>query len=149
MLRFAQSGVAKRVHHISSTFIFGWTARGVLLESDSNEPMADLDFGYAQTKWVAEQLVLAARSQGVDARIYRPAFVSASIGGMGHRADVAVRMLAFMINHGIAAFAPSVAKPDGDRLGRQQHKGDDARRRALVHPVGWCPAAPTRRPVSG
>jgi thioester reductase-like protein len=102
MLRFAQTAVAKRVHHISSTFIFGWTAHGVLLESDSNEPMADLDFGYAQTKWVAEQLVLAARGQGVDARIYRPAIVSASTGGMGHPADVAVRMLAFMINHGIA-----------------------------------------------
>jgi thioester reductase-like protein len=102
MLRFAQTGVAKRVHHISSTFIFGWTARGLLLEADSNDPMADLDFGYAQTKWVAEQLVLAARSQGVDARIYRPAFVSASTGGMGHPADVALRVLAFMINHGIA-----------------------------------------------
>jgi thioester reductase-like protein len=90
------------VHHISSTFIFGWTARGLLLEADSNDPMADLDFGYAQTKWVGEQLVLAARSQGVDARIYRPAIVSASTGGIGHPADVTVRMLAFMINHGIA-----------------------------------------------
>ena len=102
MLCFAQTGIAKRVHHISSTFIFGWTARGLLLESDSNEQMADLDFGYAQTKWVAEHLVLAARSQGVDARIYRPAIVSASTGGMGHPADAAVRVLAFMINHGIA-----------------------------------------------
>jgi thioester reductase-like protein len=102
MLRFAQTGLRKRVHHISSTFIFGWTARGVLVESDSNDVMADLDFGYAQTKWVAEQLVLAARSQGVDARIYRPAIVSASTEGMGHPADVAVRVLAFMINHGIA-----------------------------------------------
>jgi thioester reductase-like protein len=102
MLRFAQTCVAKQVHHISSTFIFGWTACGLLLESDSNEPMAELDFGYAQTKWVAEQLVLAARRQGVDARVYRPAIVSASTGGIGHPADVAVRILAFMINHGIA-----------------------------------------------
>ncbi len=67
--------------------------------------MADLDFGYAQTKWVAEQLVHAARSRGVDARIYRPAIVSASTAGMGDPADVAVRVLAFMINHGIAVDA--------------------------------------------
>ena len=102
MLRLAQTGLQKRVHHISSTFIFGWTARKLLLESDSNDEMADLDFGYAQSKWVAEQLVLAARTHGVDARIYRPAIVSAATWGMGHPADVAVRVLAFMINHGIA-----------------------------------------------
>ena len=102
MLRFAQTGLHKRVHHISSTFIFGWSARELLLESDSNEEMANLDFGYAQTKWVAEQLVLAARTHGADARIYRPAIVSAATWGIGHPADAAVRVLAFMINHGIA-----------------------------------------------
>ena len=102
MLRFAQTGLCKRVHHISSTFIFGWTTHDLLLESDSNDEMADLDFGYAQSKWVAEQLVLAARTLGVDARIYRPAIVSASTRGVGHPADAAVRVLAFMINHGLA-----------------------------------------------
>lgn len=102
MIRFALSERRKRLHHISTTFIFGWTAQGMLLETDSNDEMAELDFGYAQTKWVAEQLVLAARREGVDARIYRPAIVSASTAGMGHPADVAVRVLAFMINHGIA-----------------------------------------------
>jgi thioester reductase-like protein len=102
MLQFARTGIRKRVHHISTTFIFGWTARELLLESDNNETMANLDFGYAQTKWVAEQLVLAARRQGMDARIYRPAIVSASTAGIGHPADAAVRVLAFMINHGIA-----------------------------------------------
>jgi thioester reductase-like protein len=101
MLRFADLRCQAGAPH-SSTFIFGWTERGLLLESDSNEPMAEHDFGYAQTKWVAEQLVLAARRQGVDARVYRPGIVSASTGGMGHPADVAVRILAFMINHGIA-----------------------------------------------
>ena len=82
--------------------MFGWTVRELLLESDSNAAMADLDFGYAQSKWVAEQLVLAARRQGVNARIYRPAIISASLSGRGHPADAAIRVLAFMINHGIA-----------------------------------------------
>jgi thioester reductase-like protein len=102
MLRFARTGRPKRVHHISTTFIFGWTRGVTLLESDSNDGMENLDFGYAQSKWVAERLVLAAQRDGLDARIYRPAIVSASISGVGHPADAAVRVLAFMINHGIA-----------------------------------------------
>ena len=36
---------------------------------------------------------------------------------------------------------------DGDRLGRHQHKGDDARRRALVHPV--VDGAPLHQHVAG
>ena len=102
ILRFTHTGRPKQLHYISSTFIFGWTARGLLLESDHNAEMANLDFGYAQTKWVAEQLVLAAQARGLDARIYRPSLVSTSTTGAGDRNDVAVRLLAFMINHGIA-----------------------------------------------
>ena len=102
ILRLAHTGQPKQLHYISSTFIFGWTARGLLLESDHNAEMANLDFGYAQTKWVAEQLVLAAQARGLDARIYRPSLVSTSTAGAGDRNDVAVRLLAFMINHGIA-----------------------------------------------
>jgi thioester reductase-like protein len=64
--------------------------------------MAGLDFGYAQTKWVSEQLLLHAREQGVDARIYRPAFLTASTAGLGHSTDIVVRLLAFMIKYGVA-----------------------------------------------
>jgi thioester reductase-like protein len=102
LLEFAATARHKRFHHISSTFIFGWTARGTLPESDNNGVMAHLDFGYAQTKWVAEQLVLAARARGLDARIYRPALLSVSSGAAGDCDDVAVRLLAFMIKHGVA-----------------------------------------------
>jgi thioester reductase-like protein len=102
MLRFAHSERRKQFHYISTTFIFGWTARGLLLETDNNDEMSSLDFGYAQTKWVAEQLVLAAQKRGLDARIYRPSLISASTEGAGDRNDVAIRLLAFMINHGIA-----------------------------------------------
>jgi thioester reductase-like protein len=64
--------------------------------------MAGLDFGYAQTKWVSEQLVLQAREQGIDARIYRPAFITASTAGFGHSTDIVVRLLSFMIKYGVA-----------------------------------------------
>ena len=102
LLRLAFEARRKRFHHVSSTIIFGWSARDLLLEAESNDAMAELDFGYAQTKWVAEQLVLGARRQGLDARIYRPSFVTASTGGVGDRSDIVIRILAFMINHRLA-----------------------------------------------
>lgn len=92
---------------ISSTFIFGWSAKGVLLEPDANAEMAALDFGYAQSKWVAEQQALAAAAAGMDVRIYRPSLISVSTQGAGDDNDVALRMLAFMIRHGVAVDTPN------------------------------------------
>ena len=105
LLRLAFTGPAKAFHLISSTFIFGWSPQNVLWESDFNKEMAHLDFGYAQTKWVAEQLVLAAERKGLDVRIYRPALISPSSGGAGSRDDIGIRLLAFMIRYGIAVKA--------------------------------------------
>lgn len=101
-LRFAHTARTKEFHFISSTFIFGWTLRGLLMENDDNDAMSCLDFGYSQSKWVAEQLVLEARRRGLPARIYRPSLLSVSTMGHGDTRDVAVRLIAFMINHGIA-----------------------------------------------
>jgi thioester reductase-like protein len=105
LLRFSYAGAPKEFHLISSTFIFGWTAGDAILETDNNEDMADLDFGYAQSKWVAEQLTFAAARQGLAIRVYRPAFLSPSTGGVGSRSDIALLLLAFMIRHGIAVNA--------------------------------------------
>lgn len=105
LLRFAFSGVPKRFDLVSSTFIYGWTPKSVLFETDNNAEMANLDFGYAQTKWVAEQLAFAAAKQGLDVRVYRPSLISASANGVGSRDDIAIRLLAFMIRHGVAVTA--------------------------------------------
>jgi thioester reductase-like protein len=102
LLKLARASSRKQVHFVSSTTIFGWTGKRELLEQDSNPEMAGLDFGYAQTKWVSEQLVLQAREQDVDARIYRPAFLTASTDGLGHSTDIVVRLLSFMIKYGVA-----------------------------------------------
>jgi thioester reductase-like protein len=102
LLRFAFVSRRKQFHFVSSTTIFGFTGKRNLLERDSNPEMAGLDFGYAQTKWVSEQLVLGAREQGIDARIYRPAFLTASTAGFGHSTDIVVRLLSFMIKYGVA-----------------------------------------------
>ena len=102
LLRFACDSRRKQFHFVSSTTIFGFTGKRNLIERDSNPEMSGLDFGYAQTKWVSEQLVLQAREQGVEARIYRPAFITASTAGFGHSTDIVVRLLSFMIKYGVA-----------------------------------------------
>jgi thioester reductase-like protein len=60
-----------------------------------------LDFGYSQSKWVAEQVVLAAGRAGLPTRIFRPALITPSVTGGGNNFDIAIRLLAFMIKHGI------------------------------------------------
>jgi thioester reductase-like protein len=64
-----------------------------------------LDFGYSQSKWVSEQVVMDARRHGLTTRIFRPALVSPSITGGGNNFDIAVRLVAFMVNHGIGVDA--------------------------------------------
>jgi thioester reductase-like protein len=105
VLRLAFEGRAKSFNYISTTFIFGWAVKKVLYETDFNQGMELLDFGYSQSKWVSEQVVMDARRQGLTTRIFRPALVSPSITGGGNNFDIAVRLVAFMVNHGIGVDA--------------------------------------------
>jgi thioester reductase-like protein len=107
LVRFATTARPKEFHLISTTFIFGWTRKGLLQECDHNAEMAGLDFGYSQTKWVAEQLVRQAGQRGLDVFVYRPSLISASTNGVCDAADIAIRLLAFMINNGIAVDTPN------------------------------------------
>jgi thioester reductase-like protein len=100
VLRLAFDGHPKQVNHISTTFIFGWTTKPVLYETDANGDMDRLDFGYSQTKWVAEQKVLDAARYGLGTRIFRPSLITPSVTGGGN-IDITIRLLAFMIKHGI------------------------------------------------
>jgi thioester reductase-like protein len=105
VLRLAFEGRTKEFNYVSTTFVFGWAVKSVLWETDFNENMELLDFGYSQTKWVAEQVVADARSKGLSTRIFRPALVSPSVTGGGNNFDIAVRLVAFMVNHGIGVDA--------------------------------------------
>jgi len=105
ILRLSFEGRAKSFNYVSTTFIFGWAVKKVLYETDFNENMELLDFGYSQSKWVSEQVVMDARRHGLPARIFRPALVSPSINGGGNNFDIAVRLVAFMVNHGIGVDA--------------------------------------------
>jgi thioester reductase-like protein len=101
VVRLAFEGRPKEFNYVSTTFVFGWAVKSVLYETDHNEDMELLDFGYSQSKWVAEQVVFDARSRGLSARVFRPALVSPSVTGGGNNFDIAVRLVAFMVNHGI------------------------------------------------
>jgi len=105
VLRLAFEGRHKSFNYVSTTFVFGWAVKKILYETDLNENMELLDFGYSQSKWVAEQLVIDARRRGLATRIFRPALVSPSVVGGGNNFDIAVRLVAFMVNHGIGVDA--------------------------------------------
>ncbi|KAI0097254.1 enterobactin synthetase component F [Nemania sp. FL0031] len=66
------------VHHISTNGVLpssieGWSEDAMVDINDVPEKLLD---GYGQTKWVAEQLILAAAERGLPARIYRPGTIS-------------------------------------------------------------------------
>ncbi len=105
IIRLAMSHRAKVLNHISTTFVFGWSVKESLFERDTNANMDHLDFGYSQSKWVSEQVVRDAMQQGLRARIFRPALLTPSVHGGGCNFDISIRLLAFMINHGIGTTA--------------------------------------------
>lgn len=105
VLRLAFEGQRKQLNHISTTFIFGWAMKSVLHETDTNVDMELLDFGYSQTKWVAEQNVLDAARCGLGTRLFRPSLITPSATGGGNNIDITIRLIAFMIKHGIGVDA--------------------------------------------
>jgi thioester reductase-like protein len=105
VVRLAFEHSPKVLNYVSTTFIFGWAVKEVLFETDSNDKMELLDFGYSQSKWVAEQIVFDAARQGLTTRVFRPALISPSVMGGGNNLDIAIRLLAFMINHGVGVEA--------------------------------------------
>jgi thioester reductase-like protein len=105
VIELALSSRSKILNYISTTFIFGWSAKDTLSESDCNAAMEFLDFGYSQSKWVSDQVVLKAMKEGLQARIFRPALISPSINGEGYNFDISIRLLAFMLKYGIGTSA--------------------------------------------
>ncbi|GIH19415.1 hypothetical protein Raf01_75870 [Rugosimonospora africana] len=72
LLRLAGAGRCKQLHHVSTLGVFGGANPGdpvpETLTPDEHAPPSD---GYSQSKWVAEQLVLAARRRGIPSSVYR------------------------------------------------------------------------------
>jgi polyketide synthase PksN len=72
-LRLAARHRPSAFHHVSTIEVFAEPAgTGIVLdENHPAGPAGALRGGYAQTKWVSEQLVLAAAQRGLPALIYR------------------------------------------------------------------------------
>jgi thioester reductase-like protein len=101
IIRLSLERRRKSLHYASTTFVHGWSTKRVVYESDVHQPLEDLDFGYSQSKWVAEQLVVRARQIGLPITIYRPSLVTASESARFVEHDIVTRVVGYMIRHGL------------------------------------------------
>ncbi len=79
ILRLASRVKLKPVHHVSTLSILysGGVNDGRVFREDSNLDEVGAPFGgYAQSKWVAEKLIMQAMARGIPCAIYRPGLVS-------------------------------------------------------------------------
>jgi thioester reductase-like protein len=78
VIRLACEGRLKTIHYMSSVSVFESEAYAgkTVDETDMLEHYEGMFLGYAQTKWVAEKLMLQARERGIPLCIYRLPFIS-------------------------------------------------------------------------
>jgi amino acid adenylation domain-containing protein/thioester reductase-like protein len=106
VLRLATQTRIKPVHFISTIDVFANTCDGKIRTITEQEPLGDLGnlwSGYAQSKCVAEQLVMAAASRGLPVSIYRPSnIVGHSQTGIGSTKSFIALMLKGCLQMGMA-----------------------------------------------
>ncbi|MFL6335539.1 MAG: thioester reductase domain-containing protein [Pyrinomonadaceae bacterium] len=104
-IRFAASGKMKPLHYVSSVSACPLEeSPGVQVVREIALGDADgvLYGGYSQSKWVAEQLVIQARSRNLPACIYRPGIIIGdSRTGAWSTSDATSRMIKLSVESGI------------------------------------------------
>ena len=98
ILRLATRVRIKPVHFVSSLGVFPlFDSSGevtVIREDDTLDHDGSLHGGYLQSKWVADKLMMVARSRGLPISIYRPGLITGhSETGAWNTDDVMSRML--------------------------------------------------------
>jgi amino acid adenylation domain-containing protein/thioester reductase-like protein len=97
VLRLACQGIVKPVHYVSTLGVFAspqYAELPSIEEWDDLEFSEGIDSGYEQSKWVAEKLVIAARSRGLPVAIYRPGRITGhSQTGVANTDDFLCRMI--------------------------------------------------------
>lgn len=92
-------------HHVSTLGVFPRTHDRARIQRE-DDPLPDpsgLEWGYEQTKWVAESLVARAGLRGLDVAIHRPGRISGSShGGAWNLDDFAARMMRGCVEIGAA-----------------------------------------------
>jgi amino acid adenylation domain-containing protein/thioester reductase-like protein len=83
ILKLASGGQLKPVNYISTVGVFGaiayFTGQSMVYEDDDLDISRDFlcwDDGYAQSKWVTEKMLLAAKAQGMPITVFRPGFIT-------------------------------------------------------------------------
>ncbi len=72
VIRFAFHGRIKPVHYLSTAAVWPMGAEYTFYEQDSLDHGKLLNFGYNQSKWVAEKCLLQASERGLPMARYRP-----------------------------------------------------------------------------
>ncbi|RCI08411.1 hypothetical protein L249_8917 [Ophiocordyceps polyrhachis-furcata BCC 54312] len=119
VVRFATAGErVKTLHYVSSISCFGPT--GLLTGAKTvveDEPLLShldalpLDHGYAQSQWVAEQLVARLMARGFPIAVYRPGFVTGhSRTGACNRDDFVSRLIEACCEMGCYPLLPNQRK---------------------------------------
>eukprot|EP01121_Diplochlamys_sp_Union-15-3_P007669 TRINITY_DN1967_c0_g1_i2.p1 TRINITY_DN1967_c0_g1~~TRINITY_DN1967_c0_g1_i2.p1 ORF type:complete len:765 (-),score=135.67 TRINITY_DN1967_c0_g1_i2:104-2398(-) len=97
LLRLAVTSKLKTFQHISTTSVFDTNdlkSKEVVYDDDPLSSYEGLSGGYPRTKWVAEKLVLRARSRGLSTSIFRPGYVIGdSINGVWNADDFLCRLM--------------------------------------------------------
>lgn len=101
VLRLAATRRLKPVHHVSSLAILG-TVGGRWDEAARGDP-ATLRGGYAQSKWVAEELARTAAARGIPVSVYRPGLIGGhSRTGAWDASNILCRLLKACVQAGAA-----------------------------------------------
>jgi len=105
VLKLASQIKVKPVHFISTLDVFQSPqyAGMEVISEDINLECEGLSDGYAQSKWVGEQLVMAAHARGIPGCIYRPSMITGhSQSGASSVDDLIARLIKGLIQLGSA-----------------------------------------------
>ena len=105
ILKLASQIKVKPVHFISTLDVFQSPhyAEMEVISEDINIECEGLSDGYAQSKWVGEQLVMAAHARGIPGSIYRPSMITGhSQSGASSVDDLIARLIKGLIQLGSA-----------------------------------------------
>jgi amino acid adenylation domain-containing protein/thioester reductase-like protein len=106
VLRLACQSKTKPVHYISTVSVFDVANRNdsaAILEQDSLDHGGRRVGGYAQSKWVAEKLVVMARDRGLPVAIYRPGrIIGAAASGAWNTDDLMCGLIKACVELGLA-----------------------------------------------
>lgn len=110
VIRLAGQNKIKPIHFVSTYTVHATTAsRGRLIPEQEPLPqVADLLYGYSQTKWVGEALMDQASQRGVPVTIYRPGHITGdSRTGIGNENDLLHTVILTCLRIGAAPMSDS------------------------------------------